>query len=163
MDAQMVLATARSESVPQTWTVLPLQRDHVRRSVINWGLLSLVGFILLIPVFISTVPSNFQASRGSSVVTGCLLLILAAVAFGSLGIAAYDVFRLLHGEEYMIVITPDDYVKAERGKVTHVPMEHIAYVTLRGIKMPTLAEEPLRDPIQGLGFGPFGMRRYNRM
>jgi len=163
MDAETVLATARSGIAPQTWTILPLQRAHLRRSVLNWGLLSGVGFILLIPAFFATVPSNFQAGRGSSVVTGALLLILGAVAFGSLGIALYDWFRLQHAEDYLIVITPDDYVKAERGRITHVPMEYISYITLRGIKIPTRETDNVRDPVQGIGMGPIGVGSFNRM
>jgi hypothetical protein len=65
-----------------------------------------------------------------------LLLSLGAVAVGGAVIAIYDLRRLQRAEQYLIVITPDDYVKAEPGRVTHVPMEHIAYVTLRGVRIP---------------------------
>src|SRR5262245_51605666 len=164
MDAETVLATARAGTAPQTWTILPLQRAHVRKSVMNWGLLSVVGFILLIPTALATIPNNFKGGGAGSVFTALLLLILGAVAFGSAGIALYDLFRLQHAEEYLIIITPDDYVKMERGKVTHVPMEHIAYVTLRGVTIPTPETDPGRDSMQGLGnLGRYGAGSFNRL
>src|SRR5262245_47509223 len=164
MDAETVLATARSGAAPQTWTILPLQRDRVRKSAINWALLSVVGFILLIPSVVATVPNNFQGGRAGIILTGLLLLILGAVAFGSAGIALYDLFRLQHAEDYLIVITPDDYIKKERSKVTHVPMEHIAYVTLRGIKIPTPETDPRGDAMQGMGsMGRYGAGSFNRV
>lgn len=65
-----------------------------------------------------------------------ILLILGAIPFGSLGIVGYDLWRLRHANDYLLVMTPDDFVKAEPRRITHVPMEDIAYITLRGVKRP---------------------------
>lgn len=136
MDAQAVLARARSGDVPASWTVWPLRRDRVLRAALGWLLIGIVGAFLLIVVAIQTIPSNFTRGSGSFIVTGVLLIALGLMAFGGLGILIYDLWRLLHADEYLIVMTPDDYVKEQPGKVTHVPMEYVSYVTLRGVKIP---------------------------
>lgn len=136
MDAQEILARARSpQELPNYWHVWPLRRDYIVRSILKWLAASLLGFVLLIPAVFSTVPGNFERGQLAFLVTSILLLLLGAVAFGALAIAIYDCWRLLHADDYLLVMTPDDYVKAEpRGKVTHVPMENIGYITLRGPK-----------------------------
>jgi hypothetical protein len=136
MDAEAVLATARSGQIPQYWMVWPLRRDLVLRSALKWAGLSLFGFILFIPALFATVPDNFTGSGLKLFFTSVLLLALGATALGSLGIALYDAWRVLRADEFLIVMTPDDYVKAEPGRITHVPMEHVSYVTMRGVKHP---------------------------
>jgi hypothetical protein len=134
MDADTILATARFGNVPEYWHVWPLHRDRVRTSAIKWGLESLVGLALFVPAVIITVPVNFEHGGGEVVLTSLLLMLLGAVALGGLGIAMYDLRRYVRAGEYLLVVTPDDYVKAEPRKVTHVPLEHVSYVTLRGVK-----------------------------
>lgn len=136
MDAQALLARARSGDVPASWTVWPLQRSRVLRSALGWLLIGVVGAIILVVTAAQTIPSNFTRGSGSFILTGVLLIALALMAFGGLGILIYDVWRLWRANDYLIVMTPDDYVKSQPGKVTHVPMEHVAYVTLRGVKIP---------------------------
>ncbi|HET8905424.1 MAG TPA: hypothetical protein VFN11_00515 [Ktedonobacterales bacterium] len=136
MDAQDILEQVRSSTVPDSWNVWPLRVERVRRSVIGWGICAVVGFVLLVLVVIATVPYDFTHGTGLSVFATILLLLVGAVAFGSLAIAGYDIWRLMHAEEYLLVITPDDYVKAGPGnKLAHVPMDDIAYVTMRGVKL----------------------------
>jgi hypothetical protein len=136
MNADDVLARARSGLAPDHWSVLPLRREVVRRSVRNWSALAVVGFALFIPAAITTIPHNYALGGFSVCATTFLLLALGAVAVGGAGIAIYDLRRLQRAEQYLMVITPDDFVKAEPGRVTHVPMEHVAYVTLRGVWIP---------------------------
>ena len=136
MDAGEVLATVRSGSTPGSWTVWPLRPDRVRRSLMSWAIAAIFGFALFIPFVFLVLQPNFFSGWFSIVVSGLLLLLLGAVAFGSLGIMLFDIWRLRHADEFMVVVTPQDYVKAEPGKITHVPTSEIMYVTLRGVKVP---------------------------
>jgi len=140
MDTEQLLATARSNNVPSGWNVWPLHRDRVKRSVISWTAVGLFGVLLFVGAFAATVPDNFTRGTFAAVVTSLVLLILATMGFGGLGLAIYDFWRLQHADEYWLVITPDDYVKAQPGKVTHVPMENIGSVTLKGSKSPQARE-----------------------
>jgi hypothetical protein len=136
MDVQAVIEKARSNNVPDSWNVWPLRVERVRRSMIGWALCALVGILLLIPVVSATIPYDFTHGTGLSVFATVLLLLVGIVAFGALGIAIYDGWRLLHANEYLLVITPDDYVRvAPRSKLTHVPIDDVAHVTMRGVKV----------------------------
>ena len=146
MEVEAVLATARSGQIPQYWTVWTLRRDIVSRSALRWAAVSVFGFILFIPALFVTVPGNFTGSGIKLFFTSVLLLALGATAVGSLCIALYDVWRVLHADDFLIVMTPDDYVKSEPNRITHVPMEHVAYVTMRGVKNPMEEQAQLADP-----------------
>lgn len=134
MEPEMVLSTARSGSLPSGWNVWPMRRDRVRRSIYGWAVTSLISFAVLVPVVAVTVPGNFEHGDFGFFATGLLLAILAVVAVGGLCICLYDVWRLRHADEYLLVMTPEDLVKAEPGKVLHVPMDKVGYITLRGVK-----------------------------
>ena len=134
MEPEMVLSTARSGNVPYGWNVWPMRRNRVRRSIYGWAATSLVAFAILVPVFLVTVPANFEHGDFGLFATGLLLAVLAVVAFGGLCICLYDVWRLRHADEYLLVMTPEDLVKAEPKKIIHVPMDKIGYITLRGVK-----------------------------
>lgn len=136
MDAQEVLGMARSGAAPSSWSVLPLQRDWVLRSVLRWAGVAVLAFLIFVPVLLTTVPDNYTKGTGSALITSLLLLLLASAAFGSAGVALYDLWRLRRAADFLIVITPDDFVQAAPRKVVHVPMEHIESVTLRGVRMP---------------------------
>src|SRR6185437_4478749 len=136
MDAQAILETARSGNVPDTWNVWPLRVERVRRSALGWGLCALAGFIILIPVVMSTIPYDFTHGTALAIFAIVILMLVGAVAFGSLGVAVYDLWRLIHAREYLLVITPEDYLRlGPRNKQTHVPIEDIAYVTMKGVKV----------------------------
>jgi hypothetical protein len=151
MDAETILATARSGDAPGTWVVWPLRRTFMRNSSLKWLGLSVVGFGLFIPVLLSTVPGIFSTRGFAFVLTGIIILALGAVAFGALSIAGYDAWRLLHADDYWLVVTPDDYVKAEPGnKVTHVPLEYVESVTLKGVRAPI---ETAETPFDATGRG----------
>jgi hypothetical protein len=137
MDAETILATARSGDAPGTWVVWPLRRNFMRNSSLKWLGLSVVGFLFFIPVVLSTVPGIFSLRGFAFVFTGIIILALACLAFGALGIAVYDGWRLLHADDFWLVITPDDYVKSAPGnRVTHVPLEYVESITLKGVRAP---------------------------
>ncbi len=139
MDAETVLATARSGVMPDHWHAWPLRKDFVLRSAIKWtvaGLLLLAFFAFIV---YSTVPYNFQyGGTGAVIFSVVIIAVSGTAAFGSLGIALYDLWRIVNAERYLLVMTPEDYVKAEPRKITHVPMDAVAYVTLRGVKSPEM-------------------------
>lgn len=135
-DAQAVIDRARAGDAPENWAVWRLRRDFVLRGLLGWGFVAIVGFALLVPIIITTVPGNFEHGGGEFLLSGLLLFAFAAMAFGGLGIFSHDLWRLLHADDYLLVMTPNDYVKTEpRSKITHVPMDQIAHVTLRGVKV----------------------------
>jgi hypothetical protein len=122
---------------------------------------------LLILASISTLPGFLRLRGFSFVLTGILLLALTAIAFGSLGIVIYDIWRLSHASAFWLVVTPDDYVKAEPGgKVTHVPLEYVESITLKGVRVPM---ETAETPFGGVPSGvnpsfrmPFRQAAYRR-
>jgi hypothetical protein len=131
---QMILATARSGSLPQGWFVWHLRRDWVLRAALGWALTALFGFVLFVPIALATVPSNFQRSAALAVFTAVLLIVLGAVGFGGLGLMIGDLVRVARADQYLLVMTPTDYVKQVPGRLTHVPMSAVAYVTLKGVR-----------------------------
>lgn len=136
MDADAVLQQARAGNVPANWTVWHLRRDVLMRSGLGWGAAGVFGLILFVVAATQTIPGNFTHGAGGIVFTGLLLVALAIMGFGGSGIAIYDLWRAAHADEYLLVMTPDDYLKVEPRGTTHVPMEHVTYVTLRGVKLP---------------------------
>lgn len=138
MDATSILEQARSDRPPSEWNIWPLRRDYVRISAIKWALLGVVGMAMFIPVVILTVPSDFVG--GDSIVrlfALVMLLLLATVAFGGLGIALHDAWRLMHARDYWLIITPEAFVKASPGHVSATPLEDINNLTLKGVSLPT--------------------------
>lgn len=158
MDAEAVLARAHSGDLPASWTAWPLRRDRVLRSALGWLAIGVVGAIFLAVVATQTIPGNFTRGGGSFILTGVLLIALGLMAFGGLGIMTYDFWRLFHADEFMIVMTPDDYIKTQPRKVTHVPMEDVAYVTLRGVKIPEERAQTTSEIINSMQKGG----RFNR-
>lgn len=142
MDVDAILMQARSGEVPSSWTVWQLRRDIVLRSAFGWAAAGVLGLIILAVVATQTIPDNFTHGAGGIVLTGLLLAVLAIMGFGGVSIAIYDFWRVAHASEFLLVMTPDDYIKAEPRQITHVPMEHVTYVTLRGIKMPHAQDNP---------------------
>jgi hypothetical protein len=152
MDAETILATARSGDAPGTWVIWPLRRNFMRNSSLKWLGLSVVGFFLFIPVVLATVPGVFSQRGFAFVCTGIILLALGCLAFGALSISAYDGWRLLHADDFWLVITPDDYVQSAPGnKITHVPLENVESITLKGVRAPLeTAETPFDATGQGV-------------
>lgn len=132
MDPQSILATARSGHVPSEWTVWPLRRGKVLRSALEYIAVGLFGTVLLVLFVLSSVPDNFHADTTRLVFTVIVLMLLATLAFGGLGVAAYDFYRVANAERHLIVLTPDDFVMETPRRIVHVPMDQIASVTLKG-------------------------------
>lgn len=134
MDPESILETVRSGHVPSEWTVWPLRRDVVLRSALEYLIFGIIGIALFIPVVLSTVPSNFQASAFEAIVTALLILMFVIIGFGGLGVAAFDFYRVTNADRYMIVLTPDDLVLSTPRHITHVPLEDVTFLTLKGVK-----------------------------
>jgi hypothetical protein len=158
-EIQQIIATARSSPLPQGWFVWTLRRDQVRRAALGWALTAVFGFAVLVPILLTTVPGNFQSSAGLAAFTVILLVILGLVAFGGLSLMITDIMRLVRADQYLLIMTPTDYLKVEPGRVTHVPMGAVAYVTLKGVKVPNAAAADAARPNIPSAMGrlsPFG-------
>lgn len=139
MDAQMVLSTAHSGTMPDHWHAWPLRKDFVLRSAIKWGVAGVLLLAIFALVVSSTVPYDFEhGGTGAAIFSIVLIALVGTAAFGSLGITIYDLWRIANAGRYLLVMTPEDYVKEEPRKITHVPMENVAYITLRGVKSPEM-------------------------
>lgn len=160
MDVDEVLATARSGNVPSSWFVWPLRRDYVLRSAIGWTGAALLGFVLFIPACLVTLPTLLQRHAAGIIFTSVILLLLGALAFGGAAVAIYDFYRLRHAEDYMLVLTPDVFLKVEPRKVIDVPLEQIGDITMRGVKTPDDDRESSTELMRsGLLANVFGSRR----
>lgn len=137
MDANAVLAQARSDRPPSEWNIWPLRRDYVRISAIKWGALAVIGFAIFIPAALAMIPSDFVGvSDGVRILALVTLLLLSTLAFGAAGVVGYDIWRLTHANDFMLVITPELFIKAQPGRVIETPLEHVQHVTLNGVAMP---------------------------
>jgi len=93
------------------------------------------------------------------------------IGLGSVWALVSDIRRLRRADQYMIVITPDDFVKQEGDKIVHVPLMYVRHVTARGARPPdrtagrdAMAEVPRAgENMAGFMFGraffPSGMRQ----
>ncbi len=148
MDAETILATARAGAAPSEWNVWPLRRDRVLIGAAKWGLLSIVGFALFVPILLSTFPSDFvhaDAFRQSAATV--VILLAGAMAFGSLWLAIESLLRARRASDYWLVITPDQFIKAEPRRLYQIPLEDIANITLKGVPLPS-------DPTVQESLGP---------
>lgn len=137
MDGEAILDQARSGTAPSEWNVWPLRRGYVRTSALKWGLLAIIGFALLIPVALITIPADFVGQTAAAqVVALVLLILLATLAFGSLGIVAHDIWRLAHAGDYWLIITPETFVMSRPGRLIATPLEDVSNVTLKGVRLP---------------------------
>ena len=137
MDAEAILDQARSGHPPSEWNVWPLRRAYVRTAALKWGLLAIIGFALLIPVAIITIPSDFVGQPfAAELVAMVILILLGALALGSLGIALNDLWRLSHASDFWLIITPETLVMARPGHVKATPLADVSNVTLKGVRLP---------------------------
>ena len=138
MEAAEILERARAsgEETPQGWLVLPLLKNKLMTSIAGWVVGAIIGFGLFAFIASVTIPYNFQ----QGVFTGCfataLILITLFIGVGSVWSLVIDTRRLRHIEKYLIVITPDDFVKQEGDKIVHVPLMYVRHVTARGAPPP---------------------------
>jgi len=140
MEPTEIIATAETGSFPENWHVWTLRRGLVFREVAWQTFISVFGFILLGYGLYATIPDNFTDGPWKIGLTICLLLLFAVMAFGGLALMAGDVNRLRLAGRYLLVMTPDDFLKRTPGGVVHVPMEHVTDLRLVGVKVRTLED-----------------------
>ena len=138
MEAAEILERARAsgEETPPGWIVLPLLRNKLISGMFGWAVGALIGFGLFTFIAYVTIPYNFKTSFFTGCFATVLMLITLFIGFGSIWSFVMDARRLRHIEQYMIVITPDDFVKQERDKIVHVPLMYVRHVTARGTPPP---------------------------
>ena len=154
MQAEEILTKARTEDdLPGGWIVFPLLRNKVIVSMAGWLFGILLGFFLFILVVPIVIPSNYQHGFLPALFTTLLLGIFLFIGLGSLWSLITDVWRLQHAERYLMVLTPDDFVKQEGNKIMHVPCVNIRHVTARGTPPPdrTPPTGSTVDQVSGVG------------
>lgn len=170
MDAEEILARARTER-PQDWMIFPLLRRKIIMGIFGWSFGILLGAGLLAIVAPAVIPYNYQQGTLSSIVTTLLLGVLVFIVVGSVILLVTDIFRIVHADEHLIVITARDFVKREGKKLTYVPLADVMHVTPRGRaplersaaervdvqKLPGVAENVV-GTFLGHGLMPSGMK-----
>ncbi len=158
MEAETVLATVRSGAAPSEWNVWPIRRDYVLISAAKWGLLSLIGFVIFVPVLLATFPSDFiHTGAAQQSLATVIILLVGALAFGSLGLAIEALLRAWRASDYWLVITPDVFIKAQPRALYQIPLEDITDLTLKGVAMPNDAGVRTDGPQH------FAMGQYSRI
>ena len=136
----------------------------------------IVGFGLFALIASIVIPHNYEQGVFSGCFTTFLLGMTLFIGVGSLWAMVSDIRRLRQADQYVIVITPDDFVKQEGDKIVHVPLMYVRYVTARGAPPPdrstprnTIREVPsagenMAGFIFGRAFFPSGQKmRRKRM
>lgn len=138
MEAAEILERARAsgEETPQGWLVLPLLKNKLITGIAGWAVGAIIGFGLFAFIASDTIPYNFQHGAFLGCFAAVLMLITLFIGVGSVWSLVMDTQRLRHIEKYLIVITPDDFVKQEGDKIVHVPLMYVRYVTARGTPPP---------------------------
>ena len=131
MDAEEILARARSGDSPSDWRVFPLLRRKVILAIFGWAFGILMGFSLFGLVWYIVVPSNFHAVP-TAIFSVIMLGILAFIGLGSVWTMYIDIQRLRQLDNHVIVLTSTDFVKQEGNKMIHVPLVNVRHVTARG-------------------------------
>ncbi|WP_151729198.1 hypothetical protein [Thermogemmatispora aurantia] len=149
MEASEILTRARAgEEKPDGWIVLPLQRGRVILSIIGWFFGAALGLILFAAIFPIMVPENYHSTFGA-IASTIFLGILLFIGLGSIWCLISDVRRLIRAQDYLIVITPEDFVQQSGSKVIHVPLINVRYVTARGRAKPD--RTPPTNQLEQLG------------
>ncbi|GAC1565827.1 MAG: hypothetical protein NVS3B14_04880 [Ktedonobacteraceae bacterium] len=172
MEAAEVLERARSgEETPPGWLVLPLLKRKVATGIAGWAAGAVIGFGLFAFIASTTIPYDYEQGVFSGCFATVLMLMTLFIGVGSAWSIVMDIRRLRQVDKYLIVITPDDFVKQEGDKIVHVPLAYVRYVTARGAPPPdrstqrnTLREMPSAGEnvagfIFGRGFFPSGQRQ----
>jgi hypothetical protein len=137
MQAEEILTKARTgDELSEGWIVFPLLRNKVILSMGGWIFGVFVGIFLFVLVVPIVIPSNYQHGFAAALFTTLLLGIFLFIGLGSLWSLITDIWRLAHADRYMMVLTPDDFVKQEGNHIIHVPCVNIRHVTARGTPPP---------------------------
>ena len=105
-----------------------------RHSWLDFG--ALAGGLLFAFMAPIMIPHNYQSGVFSAVLSTLVLGIVLYVCLGSIWAMVTDILRVRDPEKYVIIITPEDFVKQEGKKIIHVPLEYVRYVTARGAPPP---------------------------
>ena len=154
MQAEEILTTAKTHvdgDLPHGWVVLPLLRQKLVSAMVWWVVGVIMGFGIFAFVASVAIPYNYTHSPGLAVFTTFVLAVALFVGLGSLVVLVADIRRLRDANNHMIVLTPDDVVKQEGKKVTHVPLLDVQNVTARGTPPPdrTVSDEPAIRQVPG--------------
>jgi hypothetical protein len=133
METAEILEKARDiDEAPHDWIILPLLRDKVTLAIIGWVFGAIVALGIFAFLASIMIPHNYQIGPFAALVSTILLGIMLFAGLGSIWQLVVDVGRLLHADKHLIIITPDDFVKQEGKKITHVPLMYVRYITARG-------------------------------
>lgn len=137
MEAVQILAQmSAEEGIPSNWIVFSLQRQKVLVGILGWIFGTLAGGLLFVFMAPIMIPHNYQTGVFSAVLSTLVLGIVLYVCLGSVWAMITDILRVREPEKHVIIITPEDFVKQEGKKITHVPLEYVKYVTARGTPPP---------------------------
>src|SRR5947209_3544608 len=154
MEAEEILTQARaSTQAPHGWIVLPLLRNKVVVCMVGWAFGILVGLGLFTLIATIVIPNNYEHGIIAALFTTLMLGVFLFIGIGSVWSLIVDVDRLRNADQYLIVITPEDFVKQEKQKIIHVPLTSVQHVTARGVPPPertTPGKDVVRD-IPGVG------------
>jgi len=156
-DVQAIIATARSGHAPYSWNVWTLRRDRVLRGAASWAFITIVGLFLFV-LDLVVAHDNFNPGHGAWIIVLALTLltIFGIMGFGGLFLVSADIRRLAQFGEYLLIMTPDDYIKVEPHRVTHVPMDQIDDITLKGVRRSFEGQQDSPgDTFRGLDRLPF--------
>ena len=132
MEADEILTQARSSPEgPHGWIILPISHRNLGMAILGWAFGMVLGLGLFAAVASVVIPTNFLRGIAAAIVTSILLAMLLFIGLGSLWTLITDIQRLRHSDKH-IIITPEDFVKQEGNKITHVPLVNVRHVTARG-------------------------------
>ncbi|HCI79252.1 MAG TPA: hypothetical protein DHW02_06155 [Ktedonobacter sp.] len=154
MQAEEILTTAKAnvnEDLPHGWVVLPLLRQKLILAMVWWVIGMILGFVIFSFVASVAIPYNYTHGPGLAIFSTLVLAVALFVGLGSLFVLITDIRRLQEAKEHVIVLTPDDIVKQEGKKVTHVPLLDVLNVTARGTPPPDrkITDEPAIRQVPG--------------
>ncbi len=137
MQAEEILKQAKAgDELPHGWIVFPLLRNKVIMAIAGWALGIVIGLGLFAMVASVVIPYNYQHGFTLALLATLLLGVFLFVGLGSLWALVMDTRRLLQPDKYLMVLTPEDFVKQEGNKIIHVPCINIRHVTARGTPPP---------------------------
>ncbi len=160
MNAKEILVQARANvKESDDWAVFPLLRRQVIGGLAGWIFGVLLGSGLLAIAVPAIIPYNYERGVASIIFATLLLAAIAFIAIGSVVLLIVDIYRLIHADEHMIVITNENFVKQEGKKIIHVPLANVRHVTPRGrapIDRSTETEQVDVKQIPGIGESTMG-------
>jgi hypothetical protein len=137
MESAEILDQARvSDEAPHGWIVLPLLRNKVAIAIAGWIIGAIIGLGLFALMASVMIPNNFQNGPPAAIFSAILLGVVLFIGIGSIWATIGDIGRLRNADKYLIVITPEDFVKQEGKKIIHVPLRYVRHVTARGVPPP---------------------------